>query len=306
MYGKVIKGVGGSFIVRADDKDYICSAKGAFRYQRKRLLIGDDVKFDPSGKDDGTANIVEILPRKNELIRPLVSNVDQAVIEFAAKDPVPSNFLLDKFLIQMEYQKLPVIICINKIDLLDMEEIRKFTDTYEKIGYQVIYASVLTGEGIDEIRAAINKKTTVWAGPSGVGKSSIINLLAPEEAMETGEISQKIRRGKNTTRHVQLLECRTGDGTGEPASRAELGTKTYVCDTPGFSNIDLPPIECADLQYYFKEFGEYARGCRFADCAHLNDWDCAVRKATLDGKISRTRYEDYKLFYADLKSRIRY
>lgn len=291
MQGRIIKGVGGSFVVRTDGMDYICHAKGALRYQRIRPLIGDLVRIEPLKNEENFANIVEVLPRKNELIRPLVSNVDQAIIEFAAKDPMPSSYLLDRFLVQMEYQLVPVIICINKIDLVDMKEAHKFTEAYEKIGYRVLYVSAINGDGLEELKGEIAGKTTVWAGPSGVGKSSIINLLAPETSMETGEISEKIKRGKNTTRHVQLLDC--GDGT-------------YVCDTPGFSSIDLPPLEPLELQIYFDEFEEPAKKCRFKGCSHVGEWECGVKTAVRDGKISKSRYEDYKLFYEELKNMRRY
>ena len=297
MQGRIIKGVGGSFIVRADEQDYVCHAKGALRYQKVRPLIGDMVEITPLENEENAANIVEILPRKNELIRPLVSNIDQAVIEFAAKDPMPSTYLLDKFLVQMMYQKVPVIICINKIDLVNMDEARAFAGIYEKIGYRVLYVSAQTHEGLENLKREIEGKTTVWAGPSGVGKSSIINLLAPEEKMETGVLSEKIKRGKNTTRHVQLLDCGNGD---------KLGTSTYVCDTPGFSSIDLPPIAPKELEDYFEEFAEFIPGCRFRGCAHIGEWECGVKTAVRDGKISKSRYEDYKLFYEELKSRIRY
>ncbi len=297
MQGRIIKGVGGSFIVRTDEQDFVCRAKGSLRYQKVRPLIGDMVEITPLENEENTANIVEILPRKNELIRPLVSNIDQAVIEFAAKDPMPSTYLLDKFLVQMKYQNVPVIICINKIDLVNMNEAKDFAGIYEKIGYTVLYVSAQTHEGLEALKSVIAGKTTVWAGPSGVGKSSIINLLAPEEKMETGALSEKIKRGKNTTRHVQLLDC---GKTGEP------GTSTYVCDTPGFSSIDLPPIAPKELEDYFEEFAEFIPGCRFRGCAHIGEWECGVKTAVRDGKISKNRYEDYKLFYEELKNRIRY
>lgn len=291
MQGKIIKGVGGSYVVRCDGHDYTCHAKGILRYKNQKPLIGDLAVIELLNEEPDMANILEILPRANALIRPAVANVDQAIIEFAAKDPEPNMNLLDRFLIQMEEQELPVIICINKIDLVQKEALLAFAGIYRDIGYQVLLVSACTGEGLLELFNAVRGKTTVWAGPSGVGKSSIINMLAPESTMETGAISEKIRRGKHTTRHVQLLDC---------------GADTYVCDTPGFSSIDLPDIKPEKLQYYFGEFERFIPSCRFKGCVHIGEHECGVKDAVRDGFIHRERYENYKLFYTDLKNRKKY
>lgn len=291
MQGKIIKGVGGSYIVRCDGRDYTCHAKGILRYRNQKPLIGDMVIIEPLKEEPGMANILEILPRANALIRPAVANVDQAIIEFAAKDPVPNANLLDRFLIRMEEQEVPVKICINKIDLVRKEELSAFADIYRDIGYQVFPVSAVTGEGLEDLKHVLRGKTTVWAGPSGVGKSSLINMLTPESIMETGIISEKIRRGKHTTRHVQLLDC---------------GDNTYVCDTPGFSSIDLPDIKPEKLQFYFGEFGPFISSCRFKGCVHIGERECGVKDAVREGFIHRERYENYRLFYMDLKNRKKY
>lgn len=277
--------------MRSGGQDYICHAKGILRYKNQKPLIGDLVDIELLHQEPGTANIMRILPRANELIRPAVANVDQAIIEFAAKDPEPNLNLLDRFLIRMEEQELPVVICINKIDLVRREELLLFEKIYSDIGYQVLMVSASTGEGIPALLDAVRGKTTVWAGPSGVGKSSVINLLAPESAMETGEISERIRRGKHTTRHVQLLDCKEG---------------TYVCDTPGFGSIDLPDISPEKLQFYFGEFEPFRSACRFTGCVHIGERECGVKDAVQDGLIHQERYEHYRLFYTDLKNRKKY
>ncbi len=291
MQGKIIKGVGGSYVVRCGKKDYVCYAKGILRYKNQKPMIGDMVSFEPINEEPGMANILEILPRANALIRPAVSNVDQAIIQFAAKDPAPNTNLLDRFLIRMEEQELPVIICINKIDLAAEDDLLRFTDIYRSIGYPVLPFCACTGEGLPALLEVIRGKTTVWAGPSGVGKSSVINLLAPESSMETGSISEKIRRGKHTTRHVQLLAC---------------GENTYVCDTPGFSSLELPDILPEKLQYYFGEFEQFIPSCRFKGCVHIGERECGVKDAARDGLIHPERYENYRLFYNDLKNRKKY
>ncbi len=280
--------------MRAGQSDFICFAKGILRYKNQKPMIGDDVLIEPIKDEAGRANILEILPRANALLRPAVSNVDQAIIQFSIKDPEPNRNLLDRFLISMGEQELPVIICLNKTDLAVgavADALKNFSDTYSSIGYRVLPFCARTGEGLCDLFNSIKGKTTVWAGPSGVGKSSVINLLAPESSMETGEISEKIRRGKHTTRHVQLLSC---------------GKDTYVCDTPGFSSLELPDILPQKLQYYFDEFEPFIPDCRFKGCVHIGEPECGVKEAVKNGGIDPVRYENYRFFYADLKNRKKY
>lgn len=287
MQGIIIKGVGGSYQVRCAEKDYNCHAKGLLRYNKLKPLVGDHVEIDILDEEKSTANMVRILTRKNELIRPAVANIDQAIIEFAVRDPEPNLNLLDRFLLFMDTKDIPVIIVLNKIDLAEPEEINRIKDIYTDIGYQVLTVSTKDDIGIDEIKAVTKGKVTVWAGPSGVGKSSLINMLSPEESMETGDLSQKIMRGKNTTRHTQLLCCEAD---------------TYVCDTPGFSSIEVFESEPDKVKEHFSEFYRL-EPCKFADCRHISEPGCSVKQALSEGKISESRYENYVLFYKDVDSR---
>ena len=236
-------------------------------------------------------NIEEILPRKNELIRPAVANIDQALVIFAAAKPKPNFNLLDRFLILMQYQKVPAVVCFNKQDMVDAEELQLLKNTYESAGYQVIFTSAAKEEGIQAVRDLLKGKTTTVAGPSGVGKSSLINLLSPEAEMETGDISRKIERGKHTTRHSELFA---------------LDENTFICDTPGFSSIYLPEMEKEELGIYFPEIAEYEPFCRFQGCAHIHEPGCGVKEALEEKKISPIRYDNYKLLYEELKDKRRY
>ncbi len=288
--GRIIKGVGGKYTVRTPEGDLLCHAKGILRHRNIKPLVGDYVLAELLGDEDGVANIHEILPRKNELIRPASANVDGAIIEIAVKNPAPSLNLLDRFLILMEEQGVKVDICVNKVDIDTDNVCDMIASIYRPIGYDVIPVSTYTLEGIDRIKQIVRGRTTVWAGPSGAGKSSLINCLEPENCMETGEISEKIKRGKNTTRHAQLLCC---------------PDDTYVLDTPGFSSIDLPECEAADIGGYFHEFAEHTGQCRFGDCVHVDETDCGVKRH-VGKEISRQRYDNYVLFYNELKNKKRY
>ena len=223
MQGKIIKGIGGFYYVHDGiGKVYECRAKGIFRNRGIKPLVGDDVEISVLDEEKATGNLDEILPRKNRLIRPAVSNVDQAVVVFAITDPMPNLNLLDRFLVMMERQEVPVSICFNKIDLVDAAEQEKLRAIYEPAGYPVHFISTYEKSGLEEFHRLIIGKTTVLAGPSGVGKSSITNFIQPEAQMETGGISEKIRRGKHTTRHSELFF---------------VEESTYMMDTPGFSSL---------------------------------------------------------------------
>lgn len=291
MKGKIIKGIAGFYYVETEDGLYECKAKGVFRNKKLKPLVGDNVEIAIQDVEKKKGNIEEIFPRRNQLIRPTVANVDQAVVIFAAASPAPNLNLLDRFLICMEQYELETVICFNKSDLITEEEKEMLRRIYEPSGYSVIFTSVKMEEGLLQVKELLKDKTTVLAGPSGVGKSSMINYLIPDANMETGQISQKIERGKHTTRHSELFE---------------LEKDTYIMDTPGFTSLYVENIEKEDLGYYFPEFEEYRGECRFQGCMHLMEPDCQVKVAVSEGKISNSRYENYKLFFEEIKERKKY
>lgn len=293
MKGKIIKGIAGFYYVHVPKEDFVyeCKAKGIFRYQKIKPLVGDDVEIDTDDQPEGKGIITNLLPRKAEIIRPAVANVDQAMVIFAAAEPEPNLNLLDRFLIMMQRQKVKTVVCFNKNDIVKQKNISLLMDTYKRCGYEVISVSVLQNEGLSTIYRILNGKTTVLAGPSGVGKSSLINFLNPDAKMEIGKVSAKIKRGKHTTRHSELIY---------------IDNDTYVMDTPGFSSLYINELEKEELKDYFNEFKEYENDCRFIGCMHLNEPGCAVKDALSEGKISNIRYDNYKTFYNELKDIKRY
>ena len=292
MEGKIIKGIAGFYYVHGEDGEiYECRAKGIFRKDNMKPLVGDNVEITVLDPEKKEGNLVKILPRKNSLIRPAVANVDQAFVIFAMDNPKPNFMLLDRFLIMMEQAGVPAVICFNKKDLAEESEVRALCATYQSCGYQVILSSALMGQGIEEIREILKGKTTVVAGPSGVGKSSLTNLLQEEIQMETGEISRKLKRGKHTTRHSQVIP---------------VGEHTYLMDTPGFSSLYLTDMEEHELKDYFPEFRKYEEECRFQGCRHIHEPGCRVKEALKSGEISALRYEDYLSLYDELKEKRRY
>lgn len=292
MKGKIIKGIAGFYYIYAEDgKIYECKAKGIFRKDNQKPLVGDNVEISVLDEKEMEGSVTAILPRKNSLIRPAVANVDQAFVIFAMENPKPNYMLLDRFLIMMEQQGIPAVVCFNKKDLGTEEELDFLYRTYTQCGYRVILSSALKGDGISEIHEILRGKTTVVAGPSGVGKSSLTNSLQGEIQMETGEISKKLKRGKHTTRHSQVIP---------------VGEDTFLVDTPGFSSLYLTDMEEQELKNYFPEFREYEEGCRFQGCRHIHEPGCAVKEALEADKISRLRYEDYLALHQELKEKRRY
>ena len=292
MQGKIVKGISGFYYVHVVESGiYECKAKGIFRQQKMKPLVGDDVEIDIISEEKKNGNVAAILPRKNALIRPAVANVDQALLIFAAASPNPNFNLLDRFLVMMGRQDVPVILCFNKCDLITEEHQQEIASIYEASGCKILFVSAKKELGLKELQEILEGKTTTVAGPSGVGKSSLINLLAPEACMETGEISKKIERGRHTTRHAELIQLK-GDG--------------YIMDTPGFSSLYLPEMEKEELQDCYPEFAAFEPYCRFQGCSHISEPDCGVKEALSEGKIHLVRYENYCQLYGELKDRKKY
>ncbi len=292
MTGKIIKGIAGFYYVcGSDGVIYECKAKGIFRNRNIKPLVGDNVILTVLGQDPGEGSIDEILPRTGELIRPAVANIDQALVVFAMADPQPNLNLLDRYLVLMEKSHIPAAILFNKTDLAGEEERDRYRRIYEAAGYPVLFGAAREGEGLGEVRAYLEGRTTALAGPSGVGKSSLTNLLMPDANMETGTVSEKIRRGRHTTRHSELFCLKPG---------------TYLMDTPGFSSVFVFDMERSELKTYFPEFRPYEDSCKFLGCVHMGEQVCGVKEAAKAGHISRSRYKNYRLFYEELKEKRRY
>ena len=292
MTGKIIKGIAGFYYVHGENQVvYECRAKGIFRSQNIKPLVGDNVEISVLSECPPEGNIDRILERKNQLIRPASANIDQALVVFAIAHPEPNLNLLDRFLVLMERSGVPVIIAFNKTDLAGEEKQQAYADIYRKAGYPLLFLSLEQDADISRLRDCLRGKTTVLAGPSGVGKSTLTNRILPEAAMETGDISRKIQRGRHTTRHSQLFCVEEG---------------TYLMDTPGFSSLFVDSMEPEELKACFPEFAPYEDGCRFLGCVHMGERDCGVKEAVKEGKISSSRYENYRLFYEELKDKRRY
>lgn len=291
MRGKIIKGIAGFYYVHDGiGRTYACKARGIFRNRGVKPLVGDNVEITVLDETAGEGNIDEILPRANSLIRPAVANVDQAVVVFAVSDPAPNLNLLDRFLVMMARQGIPAAICFNKTDL-GGEEAERLSALYGPAGYPLRFVSIRARSGLEELRALFTGKTTVLAGPSGVGKSSITNWLWPGADMQTGELSSRIRRGKHTTRHSELFF---------------VEQDTYIVDTPGFSSLYIGDLRPEALKACFPEFAGWEEDCRFLGCVHIGERECGVKTAVSAGKIGQERYENYRLLYQELKDRRRY
>ncbi|SHF31983.1 ribosome small subunit-dependent GTPase A [Caloramator proteoclasticus] len=288
--GRIVRGIAGFYYVKLDDGSIVeCKARGKFRRDKLSPIVGDNVIVEKI--DDEKGVIDSILPRKNELIRPQVSNIDQAILVFALKDPDISLEVLDRVLVLTEYNNIDAVICFNKCDLDVDNKFDYLSKIYSSIGYKVIKTNGKTGEGIEEIKKILKNKTTVFAGPSGVGKSTIFNKVQNKVIMQTGEISKKVSRGKHTTRHAELID---------------IDDNTYLVDTPGFSLIDLSFIEIEELQNYFREFNEYSSECRFTSCLHFKERDCMIKNKVEEGVISKDRYDNYIKFLTELQQNRRY
>lgn len=292
MQGKIVKGIAGFYYVHVVESGlYECKAKGIFRKEKLKPLVGDMVEIDILDETEKKGNIVKILERKNELIRPAVANIDQALVVFAVTKPKPHFNLLDRFLIMMESKGIPVILCFNKKDIATEPEIQELKEIYETCGYQMVFTSAMKEENVGELKELLCGKTTAIAGPSGVGKSSLINIFQPDANMETGSISEKIERGKHTTRHSELIW---------------VEENTYIMDTPGFSSLYTNEFEKEELKYYFREFDPYEGQCKFLGCDHIHEPGCRVKQALEEGKVHPIRYQNYLEMYQELKDKRRY
>lgn len=289
--GKIIKGIAGFYYVDTPEGVFQCRARGLFRNRDQKPLAGDNVRIALTGNEDVEGNVIRIYDRKNSLIRPPVANIDQALILFAMHSPEPVWGLLDRFLVNMAYHDIPCIICINKDDLQKGGEASEIERIYRDAGCSLIFTSALKNTGTDDLLQMLLGKTTTVAGPSGAGKSSIINALVGKEKMETGEISARVERGKQTTRHTELI----------PIDR-----NTYIFDSPGFSSLDLPDMREEELRDYFPEFSKLNPLCRYNMCSHTHEPDCRVKEEVSCGGISSERYSSYVSIYTQLKESKRY
>ncbi|MEK4970441.1 ribosome small subunit-dependent GTPase A [Cytobacillus sp. FSL R7-0696] len=287
--GKIIKALSGFYYVLNKDKEIIqCRGRGVFRKNKITPLVGDEVHYQAENDKEGY--ILEVKKRKNELIRPPIANVDQAFLIFSSVEPTFSTALLDRFLVLVESNHITPIICITKMDLASKEEqetLAVYADNYRKAGYKVVLTSSETAEGIEDLYPFITGEISVFAGQSGVGKSSLLNVLRPDLQLKTDDISSHLGRGKHTTRHVELIEINGG----------------LVADTPGFSSLEFTEIEQEDLQNYFPDIQELSSSCKFRGCMHLKEPKCAVKQAIDAGDLPRYRYEHYITFIDEIRDR---
>ncbi|MCQ6274048.1 ribosome small subunit-dependent GTPase A [Bacillus sp. V3B] len=286
--GKIIKALSGFYYVLSDDQLVQCRGRGVFRKNKITPLVGDEVVFQAENNTEGY--ILEVKDRKNELVRPPIANVDQAILVFSAVEPDFSTALLDRFLVLIEYNRIRPLICITKMDLTNEDEksqIQQFANDYRGIGYDVLLTSSETEQGIQELLPFLNREISVFAGQSGVGKSSLLNVLRPDLSIQTNEISNHLGRGKHTTRHVELIHVGGG----------------LVADTPGFSSLEFTDIELEELNFCFKDIQKISEDCKFRGCLHVSEPKCAVKKSLENGELPSYRYKHYKEFLEEIKNR---
>ena len=281
MTGIIVKAMSGFYYVHTEEQGVVaCRGRGRLRHQQVTPLVGDRVEL--TCQDDGTGRVEAILPRLNQFRRPMAANIQQMVLVASGATPVTDPYLIDRMIAMAEWKGCEPIVCFNKCDLCRMDEL---PGVYQAAGFQTFQVSAETGEGVDELAAALSGKVSAFTGNSGVGKSSLLNALDPTFALRVGEVSQKLGRGRHTTRHVELFPVRGG----------------LVADTPGFSALDAEEMEQVprqELAGVFREFAPYTGLCRFAGCAHYKERDCAVRQAVKEGRIASSRYDSYARLYA--------
>jgi ribosome biogenesis GTPase len=298
LKGRIVKALSGFYYVQLNDeiqtdgsKTIQCRARGVFKNKGISPLVGDDVEIEMT--DNGEGTVVDVAPRTTELVRPPVANVNLAVLVFSVVEPAWNATLMDKFLVHTESAGLDAVIVLTKADLLeeeryasDVERVQMLHDRYEEIGYPVIQISAKNEIGIDEVRSALRGKISVLAGQSGVGKSSLVNALVPGLNLETNAISNKLGRGKHTTRHCELIA---------------LADDTWIADTPGFSQLDFMHVDQDNLNTCFVEFLSYAEQCKFRGCRHQHEPQCKVQDAVASGEIAKERYENYLQFLQEIQ-----
>ncbi|WP_028777008.1 ribosome small subunit-dependent GTPase A [Shimazuella kribbensis] len=291
--GQIIKAISGFFYVKSDDREVIqCRARGIFKFEKKKIkpLVGDLVTWESTGLDQGVVTSVQ--PRSTELLRPPIANVEQAVVVCALREPKFQSLPLDRFLVHAEKEKLRIVICLTKKDLVEqLEDIEMIKEMYSKADYPIVTTSIRTGEGIDELLEMLKGETTVFAGLSGVGKSSLLNHILPDSNQQVGAVSEKIGRGRHTTRQVELLPLKDGG---------------QIADTPGFSQLGLQGMTAEELTYAFPEYHTYLESCRFRGCYHQNEPGCAVKEGVKAGELNEKRYEHYLLFLSEIQQERRY
>ncbi len=286
--GLVIKITGGYYYVKSGAEILVCTLRGRFRQEKEKVLVGDRVQLKTAQAATGV--IEKIFPRKNILFQPSIANISQVVVVFSLQEPEPNLYLLDRFLVQTELTKVKAVLCLNKIDL-GKQQLDCLIQIYSSLGYVILTTSAKTKQGLADLRNVLKNNTSILAGPSGVGKSSLLNALIPDLSLGTREISRKLKQGKHTTRYVRLIP---------------LPDNGLVADSPGFSNLALPDINQEELAPCFVEIYKYQENCKYNNCLHLVEPGCAVQEAVTEGKINPSRYHNYLLLLKEMNKRKRY
>lgn len=286
--GTIMKGIGGFYYVKSisNENIYSCRARGKFRKDGLVPMVGDHVSIEITDPEKSEGYVTEIFPRRNEFFRPPVSNIDLLLVTFAAKDPEPALDFIDKLTVTAMAQKVSCAICINKADL-DQSAAESLAEEYRMAGFPVLICSAKTQEGIADLKALLKHKITALAGSSGVGKSSLLNAMGENFVLETGSVSEKIKRGKHTTRHTELFPLSFGG---------------FVFDTPGFGSFEVEKRKAQDLAALFPEIAAHEGCCRFPGCSHISEPDCSVKAALAEGKIGKNRYSSYCSLYESMKN----